>query len=151
LSRFEKILEAYGAAPECWPEAERDAALALARSSLPAARLLGEAKALDGILRQAQWPVPADAYSPEMRMLENRIVAAATARPRRRSFFGFGSSLELDFGLRRLWPSAAGLAVATVFGFVIGFSGVLPAQTSAESTEEPASISVVELASGAQL
>ena len=50
LRRFSAILDAYGAAPEHWPADERDAARTLSQLSLPAARALADAQALDSAL-----------------------------------------------------------------------------------------------------
>lgn len=50
LDRFRSIVAAYGADPERWPDAERDAAQALAGRSLDARRALDEARRLDRTL-----------------------------------------------------------------------------------------------------
>jgi hypothetical protein len=120
LSRFNTIVDAYGAAPERWPEHERDDALELCRSSLTAARLLAQARSLDRTLKSS--PLSAVAVHPS-RIAVLRADIAAAARPIARNWFGnwFG----FDVTLSQLWPSAAGLALATVLGFGVGLGGLL--------------------------
>ncbi len=48
--RFKLILEAYGAEPSRWPDAERDAALRFLAEDARARTWLDEARALDGLL-----------------------------------------------------------------------------------------------------
>jgi hypothetical protein len=120
LGRFVAILEAYGAAPERWPREERDAALTLTRLSLPAARALNEARALDRALEEAVVPdIALD--PPRFISLHSAIVSAA--RPRRASWFA--RWLGIDVTPSQLWPSVAGLAIATVLGFAVGLGGLI--------------------------
>src|SRR5690606_40615752 len=72
LERLATLLDAYGGDPQRWPEAERDAALALIAASADARRLHDEARRLDALLDA----LPAATPSPD---LEERIVAAARA------------------------------------------------------------------------
>ena len=74
LARLDEILDAYGAAPARWPEAERTAVLELLAHSPDARRHRDDAAVLDGLLDA----VPAAPPSPA---LAARILAAS---PRRR-------------------------------------------------------------------
>lgn len=58
LDRLRAILDAYGAAPERWPAAERTAAVLLLDSSEQARRAHAEAMRLDIVLDQATAPPP---------------------------------------------------------------------------------------------
>jgi hypothetical protein len=58
LERFETLLDAYGAEPERWPSAERDAAKALLRSDARAQALQQAALALDSHLEQVEVDEP---------------------------------------------------------------------------------------------
>jgi hypothetical protein len=121
LGRFRAILSAYGAAPERWPEDERMDALALTRGSIVAARELADARMLDDALGFA-------AARPELdrlAVLQHRIVSAAN--PLMQSWMGrwFGISLTP----MQLWPSVAGLALATILGFTVGINGMLQTDT----------------------
>jgi hypothetical protein len=79
MERLAELLDAYGAAPERWPEAERHAARQLVDGSLAARALYREAEALDREL---------DVLPPEppSALLVARVLAAAPrpARPWRR-------------------------------------------------------------------
>ncbi len=126
LGRFRDIVEAYGADSELWPESERAAALALSRSSLPAARLLAGARALDGALRGAS--ISVDPGPRELIALKDRIMAAAIAPNQGwlRQWFG------VDLSPARLWPSLAGLAFATALGVAVGAAGLLQMDSDRE-------------------
>jgi hypothetical protein len=137
LSRFLTIVEAYGAAPEHWPERERPAAVALCRSSAEAANALARARAIDAALRQtdgnAAEPSPA-----RLDHLHARIMAAA--RDHRSGWFGrvFG----IDLGPAQLWPSLAGLAVATGLGIAVGMSGWMQIDTPTMEPDDFAGSSI---------
>lgn len=88
--RFEAILDAYGADPRRWPDAERAAALAFAAADSGAPALLAAAADLDGAIHQA---APDPAAAP----LREAIVASARSAPPRR---------------RPLWWAGAGLGAA---------------------------------------
>ncbi len=75
LDRLRAVLDAYGAAPERWPDGERDAALALVAASPAARALRDDAARLDALLDDDVVESPSAA-------LASRIVAAAPA-PRR--------------------------------------------------------------------
>ncbi len=130
LARFSAILEAYGATPERWPEAERAAALALTRSSLVAARALAQARALDNALESSALAA-ADADASRLTYIHARIVAATNAVPPSllRRWLGF------DLAPSQLWPSVAGLALATVLGFAVGISGLMQADTNRDADD----------------
>jgi hypothetical protein len=120
LRRFSAILDAYGAAPERWPADERDAALALAQFSLPATRALARAEALDAALSRMTVP-DLEADTARFVSLHSAIVSAARAR---------GASwasrwLGFDLSPAQLWPSLAGLTVATLLGFAVGLGGFI--------------------------
>lgn len=71
MARFEAILDAYGADPARWPEAERDAALELMRREPEGAQAaLAAARALDAALDAAPDAAPSEA-------LRARVLAAA--------------------------------------------------------------------------
>lgn len=130
LGRLRMILDAYGAAPERWPEDERDEALALVRASVPAARALAEARAFDDALEYSEFS--ARALAPDrFAVLHSQIVGAA--HPLLQSWMGrwFGLSLTP----MQLWPSVAGLAMATVLGFAVGLGGILQAETGHEQED----------------
>jgi hypothetical protein len=84
LERFTAMVDAYGATPERWPEAERAGALALLAQSSDARTLRDAAAALDTMLDRAP-PATPDAE------LERRVLArtprakVAPLRPRRRT------------------------------------------------------------------
>lgn len=73
LERLATLLDAYGAHPERWPTAERDAALALLDRSPEARRLRDQAGALDALLDRAPGATP----SPDL----GRRVLAGAPRP----------------------------------------------------------------------
>jgi hypothetical protein len=130
LGRFSAILEIYGADPERWPADEREAALVLAKSSVPAARALIDARALDSLLLQQAFPDIAE--EPEQfTLLHSAIVAGA----RRRAATWFGRWFGIDLAPSQLWPSVAGLALATVLGFAVGLGGLLQAETDHDADE----------------
>jgi hypothetical protein len=130
LARFSAILEAYGAAPERWPEGERAAALALTRSSIVAARELAQARLLDNAL-EASSLKDADADPSKLTYLHARIVAATNRAPPSflRRWLGF------DLAPSQLWPSLAGLALATVLGFAVGVSGLMQTDVNRDADD----------------
>lgn len=130
LARFSAILEAYGAASERWPEAEREAALALTRSSVVAARELAQARLLDNVL-DASSLKDVDADQSKLTYLHACIVAATNrVQPSfLRRWLGF------DLAPSQLWPSLAGLALATVLGFAVGISGLMQADVSRDADD----------------
>jgi hypothetical protein len=141
LNRLSAILEAYGADPERWPVEEREPALALTRSSLPAARALTEARMLDSMLLEQSFPDIAD--EPEQfTMLHSAIVSAAR---RRVVSTRFGRWFGFDLTPGQLWPSVAGLALASVLGFAVGLGGFLQSTEGDHDIDEIAVLSPIDL------
>jgi len=130
LARFNALLDAYGAAPERWPERERADALLLARSSVTAARALAQARILDDALQTSSFPDIA-AEPGRFVLLQSRILAAA--HPIAKSWFG--RLLGVDIPRSQLLPSLASLAVATVLGFAVGISGLMQADIAKDSDD----------------
>jgi hypothetical protein len=130
LGRFIAILDAYGAAPERWPERDRADALALARSSVAAARALAQVRALDEALRAFDAPALA-AESPRFAALHDRILARA--RPLAKGFLGRWLGFEVKPA--QLWPSVGGLALATMLGFAVGVAGLVQTDSASESDD----------------
>jgi hypothetical protein len=131
LSRLSAILEAYGADPERWPADEREAALALTKSSVPAARALAEARTLDSVLLNQNFPDIA-AETEQFTLLHSAIVSKTSHRPTRT---WFGHWFGFDLAPSHLWPSVAGLALASVLGFAVGLGGLLQTDTDREGDE----------------
>lgn len=118
LARLGRLLEAYGADPEAWPAAERDAALALLARSAEARALRERAARLDRLLDQA----PALEPSPE---LMARVLAAANqAAPPWRRRLGAWTFALWPFG--PVWRPATALALAALFGVALGTVAPLP-------------------------
>jgi hypothetical protein len=139
LGRFSAILETYGADPERWPADEREAARALAKSSLPAVRALADARALDSVLLQQAFPDIAE--EPErFTLLHSAIVSGA----RHRAGTWFGRWFGIDLAPSQLWPSVAGLALATVLGFAVGLGGLLQAETD-HDVDEVSALTAIDL------
>ena len=74
LDRLRALLDAYGAAPERWPEPERDAARRLCAESTAAAAMLRQAAELDRLLDAASIQPPSPALE--------RLVVSGAPRPR---------------------------------------------------------------------
>ena len=121
LARFRRIVEAYGAQPRRWPEAERAWALSLLESSAEARAFRDQAAALDALLDQAE----VTEASPE---LMADVLAAASP-----SAWRSWGSLLWPFG--PLWQPAAGLALAALIGVMLGAAFPSPAEI-AELTAE---------------
>jgi len=114
FARFETLVAAYGATPSRWPEEERDAAEALARSDARAAALLAEADAIDTLLFAHLVPEPT-------RTLRAMVIESA---PKRRLA-----------GRLRLWWSGVALALAAAGGVLAG--------SAATAALEPVTTNVV--------
>ena len=144
LGRFSAILEAYGADPNRWPSGEREDALALTKSSVPAARALAEARILDSVLLQQALPDIAQ-ETERFTLLHLAIVSGA----RRRTITWFGRWFGIDLAPSQLWPSVAGLALATVLGFAVGLGGLLQAETDHDA-DEVSVLSAIDLSAISQ-
>ncbi len=108
LDRFRDILDAYGAEPARWPEAERAAALSFAEADAAARAWLDEEVRFDRLLDAAPAAVPSAA-------LAARIAAAAPEQ--RRSWRARLAEIWGDlFPGQPLWKPAAGLAFAALIG-----------------------------------
>jgi anti-sigma factor RsiW len=113
LARFETLVAAYGATPNRWPEEERDAAEAFARSDARAAALLAEADAVDALLFAHIVPEPT-------RTLRAMVIESAPRRVARKL---------------RLWWSGIALALAAGSGVLAG--------SAATAALEPVTTNVV--------
>lgn len=106
--QFRAMIEAYGARPRLWPEAQRaEAERFVADQGAVAGPILAEADALDALLARSPMPSP----SAEFR---DRVVASATRaglKPRRARRFW------LD---RLVLASGAGWAAAACAGVIVG-------------------------------
>jgi hypothetical protein len=130
LSRFSAIIDAYGAEPTHWPERERDDVLALSRSSVLAARALARARELDSVLRDGD-PLEIDIHPARFAQLHARIMAGI--QNSRKSWLE--RVLGMDLAPARLWPSLAGMAVATILGIAVGMSGLMQLDTNGETDD----------------
>ncbi|MGE3143253.1 MAG: hypothetical protein AB7L65_08010 [Hyphomonadaceae bacterium] len=113
MTRFKAILDAYGAAPRRWPEAERAAAEAFAAAHEECAALLAEARALDGVLDAMEPHAPSE-------LLFARVMRKAP---------------KPALIARAAWKPAAALAACAIFGVVLGFGGGALAPQSADATD----------------
>ena len=112
-TRFEHLLEAYGADFARWPAAERAAGAAYAEHHAPdLAALLREARALDAALNEAR------GAAPDVAGLSARVLAAA---PKPAQGFGRRAGLAL--------------AACAVFGAMLGYGGGLMAPAAAADEE----------------
>jgi hypothetical protein len=125
MARLAEILDAYGANPDNWPDAERGAASALLANSRIAVALREDAAALDTALSAVVAPAP----SPE---LMAAILMAAEPSGWRRwaaEFWPFGP----------VWQPVSALATAAVLGLAIGAaapSSILPEYADYSAQEE---------------
>ena len=135
--RFQAIVEAYGADPARWPEAERDAALVYAEQAGEAAQaVLAEARALDAGLANHTTPLPdAAAFARALKGAE------AALTPARR---GPGFRLP-SFGLDRV-RLASGLMAAACAGVMFGvtLSDRLTADVQADAVLYQATLSGID-------
>jgi hypothetical protein len=103
IQRFKTLVEAYGANPARWPEAERVAALLFAEQSAEARDVLLEAAAFDRLLDTAE-------THPATRALEDRILATFPERTvKQRAPW---------FTMR--WIPAAAVACSLALGLAVG-------------------------------
>lgn len=112
-TRFEHLLEAYGADFARWPASERAAGAAYAEQHANAvAPLLRDARALDGALNEAR------GLAPDVAKLSARVLAAAPKQAQ-------------GFDRRAGWA----LAACAVFGVMLGYGGGLMAPAAAAEEE----------------
>jgi len=122
LQRFAALIDAYGAQPRRWPQAERAAALAFASGDAHAAALLRDAAALDALL-DADVAAPASSSA-------QRALLAALPPPRGLAWRG-QELLALLGGWRIALPA---MAMALVAGIDLGATAgalVFPATQAA--------------------
>jgi len=112
--RFDRLVEAYGAAPWRWPEGERDAATRFVQESPAAAEKLARARMLDEALDV--W-TPAGAPG----ALRERVLGSAP-----------GWRVPV-FRRPRFWWASAGLASACALGVVVGAVAAPPLTASREA------------------
>jgi hypothetical protein len=112
--RFDRLVEAFGAAPWRWPEDERDAAMRLAQESPAAAAKLARARTLDDALDV--WSLAGAPW-----VLRERIVGSAP-----------GWRIPV-FRRPRFWWASAGLASACALGVVVGAVAAPPLAASREA------------------
>jgi hypothetical protein len=106
IERFKTLVEAYGANPARWPEAERVSALLFAEESADARAALREAATFDRLLDEAE-------TQPATRALEDRILASLPERaPKPARWF--------DLGARTRWIPATAAAVSLLLGLLVG-------------------------------
>jgi len=124
--RFAAILDAYGADPRRWPDAEREAARAMASARADA---LAEADALDAWLDHAPRPVPSEA-------LRQRVIAAVGAVGRRGRLWWDRLTVTVGVG----WAAAA--CAGVVAG--VGLTRQLAAEATADAVLYQASLGLDE-------
>ena len=112
IGRLNALLDAYGAAPECWPEEERAAAAALIETSPEARMLVEEAVTLDALLDKIPEPEVSAALMSRVRSMALPIVAVKSDGP----FARLADLLRPQ--TPRAWRGA--VAMAAVLGMVAG-------------------------------
>jgi hypothetical protein len=119
-TRFQFLLDAYGADLRCWPEPERDAAAALLASSPAAAEAQRAARRLDRSLDQARPDISADAVARVLGALDRTPMPAQAlpVPPRQAS--------------AARWVAPALLGTVALLGFLTGL-GDLASEAAAAS------------------
>jgi hypothetical protein len=117
LARLTILLDAYGATPDCWPEEERTAALALIETSAEARMLMADAAALDSLLDKIPEPEVSAA-------LTSRVRSMALPVPETKSI-GLFSHLADYLRPKTSFGFQGAVAMAGVLGMVAGI-GVAP-------------------------
>lgn len=112
--RFAAILDAYGAEPRRWPEAERPAALAHLHAAPDAVARLEAAADVDDLLGPSRLPAPSIA-------LHRRVIASAQARRAWRRAGLWWSGLALAGAAAA--GALTGTAAAAVFEPVLHIPG----------------------------
>ena len=106
-AQFARLLDTHGGDPERWPEAQRDAALALCEASPDARRQWMAARRLDVLLADGRAPEPDPAR-------QARVVAGAMAQLRAQA------EPLLDWRWLFTRPIGAACAASLVAGFLVG-------------------------------
>ena len=106
LARLTEVLDAFGADPRRWPDAERDAAAALLADSQDARDLRDDAAALDMLLDLSAAPAP----SPEL--MADILAGAQPAGWRQwlADFWPFGP----------VWQPVSAFTAAAILGIAVG-------------------------------
>lgn len=134
IERLEEIVDAWGASPSRWPEAERGAAEALLAASSEARRLVDEAARLDVLLDAAPVEAPSAALMARLMAARPRPVADAPSRAAGSRARGRWRSL-----IEAVWPygsaavPAGTLAAAIMLGVMVGGTADLSPLTETET------------------
>lgn len=123
LERLRRIVDANGADPLRWPEAERVAAQAFLAQSSAARALVAQAKRLDGAMGALAMAVPDAAMA--------RLAAATAFPPPRRATPALLD--RLAYIALAFWPRAAVLTGMAVLGIVAGLT-TEPAYSNSDIT-----------------
>lgn len=110
VDRVRTLIDAYGADPDRWPAAERDAALRIVETDPTLAAELADARALDRLLDAVPAPLPNPALKAALKAVPER--ARLRWSDRLAAFWPFGAP----------WRPAAGLAAAALVGIVVGLT-----------------------------
>ena len=113
LDRLQTIVEAYGADPGRWPEAERGSAEAFVAESAAARSLVARARRLDSVLAMAPAEVPDAALA---------RLTAATAFPPPRQARSRAAGGWLTAVASAFWPRATVLASMAALGIIVGLA-----------------------------
>lgn len=130
--RFAQLLASYGADPERWPNAERDAALTFLAQDVRARSMVNEAMQLD------HWLQSAEAQRPVFAGLETQLLRRALP-PKVLSVTDRLLSWLLpssDLPLRQLWRPVAVACLPLVIGLLVGLQVELAPEVYATSVEE---------------
>lgn len=110
IERFRELLDAYGANPARWPQAERAGALALVATSAEARSLRDAEAAFDVLIDFAD-------TAPVTAQLEARILATL---PQTRTRAGLPKFLAGLWPGRSAWVPASALALSLALGLAVG-------------------------------
>jgi hypothetical protein len=130
--RFRKLTEAYGAAPEHWPEAERDGAEALlARRDPDAIAALAAARGLD--LELSAHAIAA----PDADLIRRILAAAPSPSPLSSSLPSSSRARQPAWKRPRWWLSGAGFVGAGAAGVAAGVLAISLAAPFSYATNPP--------------
>jgi len=147
IGRLQEIVDAWGASPSRWPEAERSAAEALVAASAEARRLVGEALRLDALLDAAPVEAPSAALMARLMAARPRPVAAAPQRaPETRNRWRGLLDAVWPYGSPAL--PAGTLAASIMLGILVGSAGDFSplAETTIMASEAAADDQIIALA-----